>query len=40
LAVEGADKTFHSDYQGFVGLAPYAADVGNMEKNFIWNLKQ
>lgn len=40
LAVDNINEDVqYDDYQGLVGLAPYAGDVQNMEKNFMWQLK-
>ena len=35
-----ADKHFKSNYQGYIGIAPYQAGEANKERSFIYNLKK
>ena len=39
FSIVGANKKFSSDYQGFIGIAPYADQYTNKVKSFIFNLK-
>lgn len=38
--VTGADKHFKSNYQGFIGIAPYQSGEANKDRSFIYNLKK
>lgn len=40
FSIVGASKKFQSDYQGYIGIAPYANQYTNKVKSFIFNLKQ
>jgi hypothetical protein len=37
--VIGADKHFKSNYQGYIGIAPYQDTYSNKLKSFIYHLK-
>ena len=40
LAVDDVSEEIKfDDHSGLIGLAPYSADLENMESNFLWQLK-